>query len=362
MYEKFEALDANPKVISSMFCEDVKEYKIFLFDAYGVFWDGAKIMPETVADMKKLVSDGKYVAVVSNTTQLSHDARKSYAKRGLIEGEHYNEFITSGDVFRDNILNGEAEKFIRKNNKKILKENSKIKIYIFGNPRKELFKDSNYDMVENLNEADAVYLSIPSITDEEKAEILKLNPEYEKYFKLSSLTKEGEPARWDVIDGKAEIFATFLDKFIAKGLPILNANPDATAPEKEKGTDPVVKNIVVRNGQLTDYCRQHGTNVFECGKPAKEIFEFALEKLKNSQEKLKEYEGKLERISLMIGDTRGSDIEGAIRANIDSVLVSTGNESVLEEKNKEYIDGKKSFATYYFKRKSKPSKEQIVAK
>ena len=45
----------------------------------------------------------------------------------------------------------------------------------------------------------------------------------------------------------------------------------------------------------------------------------------------------------MIGDTRGTDIDGAKNFGIDSVLMSTGNEA------KTGLEGKDSGATYFFK-------------
>lgn len=352
MLEKTE-----PKVISSIFDEkgqlipELIDKEYFLFDAYGVFWDGLKLIQATVDDMQRLVTLDKKVCVVSNTTQLSKDAIKSYKNRGLNEGKekHYNEFITSGDVFRDAVLNGSLQEQIEGQRTNKLKEKGKIKVFIFGNPRKELFKDSNFDIVNTPKEADCVYLSIPSLTKTQviKAVLLNLGllPESDywqeymqwveklettevwkrsleeifedlgfaelteeqkekleqlkTYFQKSILTKSGEPERWDVIKGHKEIFYPFLDEFMRLKLPILNANPDRSAPEKD-AEHPKQKNNVVRNGALTEYIREEGGKVFEYGKPNVEIFKYALKLLvkecKTKLESLKALESKLETI------------------------------------------------------------------
>ena len=80
----------------------------------------------------------------------------------------------------------------------------------------------------------------------QELEKLGLDPKKDKFLKKSNLTKEGQPERWDSVN--LDVFKPFLDKCLNKGLPILNANPDASAPEKERGMDPVIINDVVING------------------------------------------------------------------------------------------------------------------
>lgn len=394
--------EIRPKVISSIFDEnnqlipELRDKECFLFDAYGVFWDGSKLIQPTVDDMQRLVRLGKKVCVVSNTTQLSKDAIASYAKRRLIKGTHYHEFVTSGDVFREAVLNGSLQKQIEEQRADKPKEEGRIKVYIFGNPRRELFEVSKFDIVDTPEEADCVYLSIPQFTTKEKNEILKEHPEYLEYFKKSSLTKPGEPERWDVIEGHQEIFYPFLNNFMRLGLPILNANPDRSAPEKD-AEHLEQKNNVVRNGALTEYIRKKGGKVFEYGKPNVEIFEYALkrfEEYKTKLERLKALESELKKIKqqqqalsapkqeegdkledkftavelsqqqtevltqieqltdfkkkvLMTGDTRETDTDGSENFGIHSVLVSTGNEA------KTGLEGKGSGATYFLDRLNK---------
>lgn len=206
----------------------------------------------------------------------------------------------------------------------------KVKIYIHGKPNNALFSGKNgkqnFEIVDNLDNADAVYLGIPQYTKEE-IEKLPNKKEIEQYVKLSSLTKEGEPERWDSVS--LEMFRPFLEECKKRNLALLNANPDKVAPEKEKGTNPTIVNQVIRNGSLTEYYRQIGGKVIECGKPDIEIFKMALNKiLENSNilEKSKNRLNELKKKAVMIGDTPETDILGAMNAKIDSILlVGTGN-------------------------------------
>ena len=301
------------------------KYDVFLFDAYGVFWDGFKMIKCTVEDMEALVKAGKRVIIVSNATGLSESAEKSYEKKGLKKGVHYTDFLTSGEVFKLMIENGKIKE-------RLGIKGRKVKIYVHGKPNNALFTGENgkqnFEIVSDLNSADAVYLSIPQYTKEE-IEKLPNKEQIKKDLKLSSLTKEGEPERWDSVD--LEMFRPFLEECKKRGLTILNANPDKVAPEKEKGTDPVIVNQVIRNGSLTEYYKEIGGKVIEYGKPNVEIFDIALKKLQRENEKVKDFEDRLNKLKskiIMIGDTPETDILGAKNAKIDSILlVGTGNTS-----------------------------------
>lgn len=344
-----------------------KQYDCYFFDAYGVFWNGSQIMDNAIKEMKDLKKQGKNVVVLSNTTQLHDNAEKSYDKRGLKKGEHYDLFITSGDVFKSKVLDGSIQNFINQNSGNSGNKQSTTKIYVHGAPNAALFENSNFKIVDSLDEADAVYLSIPQYTKEELKK-LGLDPEKDKFLKKSNLTKEGQPERWDSVN--LDVFTPFLNECLSKGLPILNANPDASAPEKERGTEPVIINDVVRNGQLTRYYAENGGKVFECGKPNLSTYEYALDQLATQDKSpeylkaynsyLKEEKKKIEQIKkrmIMIGDTIGTDIQGAKNFRIDSALVATGNfeKDTKHQTEKEKINTvKNSGATYFLSQHGQP--------
>lgn len=350
-----------------------KNYDYYFFDAYGVFWDGSKIMTNVIDEMEELKKQGKKVVILSNTTQLHDKAEASYAKRGLLQGKHYDLFVTSGDVFKSKVLDGSVKEFITNSStNKTSIDNPKI--YVHGAPNAALFEGSNFEITKNLDEADAVYLSIPQYTQQELEELGLNTEDNKKYLKKSNLTKAGQPERWDSVN--FDIFKPFLDKCLEKQLPILNANPDASAPEKERGTEPVIINDVVRNGQLTAYYRENGGQVFECGKPNLSTYEYAVEKLahkdkslsylkscglalKVENQRLKNAKDKM----LMIGDTIATDVKGAKTFGIHSALVATGNfykdnkNKTKEEKEEAYLN---STATYFVSKHSKPAKKTFV--
>lgn len=119
VYEQKQTPVSYADLVSSFSkISDLKDkYKVFLFDVYGVFWDGSSIIKSTVEDMETLVKTGKKVIVVSNTTALGESATKSYEKKGLKKGIHYTDFITSGDVFKSMIENGAIKKQLYKRKK-----------------------------------------------------------------------------------------------------------------------------------------------------------------------------------------------------------------------------------------------------
>ena len=309
----------------------LNKYDIFLFDANGVFWNGSTLVDSITNEMKELVKHGKKVCVVSNTTSSAESMKKTYEKRGL-GVEAYNEFITSGDLLRYATESGNLE---TKLNKK-LKPTKKFTIYIFGKPR-EWLEDYFY-ITNNPQEADFIYLSVPQFREEGKIKIIAKHPEFAKYFKLSG-TKFRDQEWWDVAEGGEDIFEDTLKELSSYKKPFVNANPDLYANEKDMSAGGQ-RNSVVRNGYVANKLKIMGHKVVEYGKPSSDIFEFAIKQIFKGN--IAENNILKEKI-IMIGDTRGTDIDGAKNFGIDSVLMSTGNEAKIG------LEGKNSGATYFFK-------------
>ncbi|MBN2675962.1 MAG: HAD hydrolase-like protein [Alphaproteobacteria bacterium] len=273
-----------------------EQYDIFLVDAYGVFWDGKDFIPGAKERFESLVKSGKEVIILSNTTQLSEPAIRKYESRGLLKGKHYNELITSGEVTR-HVL----EKSLSFNNKHV------HKYYTFGTPNHALFKDLDYSSVDNLKDADFVYISIPQFENK-----------IENFPMFKSVN-----GFWDTTDIKA--FKDQIDKILESKLPILNANPDLGAPESNQETGQI--NFVIRQGSIANYLLEKGAQVKQIGKPYLEVYQFCIDLLK---EKYSTEEFKSKRI-VMVGDTPGTDILGAQESSkklgmqINSILTLTGN-------------------------------------
>lgn len=63
-----------------------------LLDAYGVFWGGNDVglLPGSKEIMEKLVSSGKIVGILSNSTQLASKEINKLNLHGLFQGKHFH--------------------------------------------------------------------------------------------------------------------------------------------------------------------------------------------------------------------------------------------------------------------------------
>lgn len=273
--ERIEAINISLEDLSS-------QYDAFLLDAYGVFWGSSElgVLPGAADAMAYLVAQGKHVGILSNSTQPSTKEEDKLRKHGLCKEVHYHFLLTSGEVAKNLILQ-EALPF----------PTPRGTYWLFGSihPRfgshHQLFEGSKYREVEDLGEADFIYISIPHIEG-----IDQENPE--------------------VFRNKVQA--------IDKGIPVLCVNPDRVAME---GLPP---RPVVRQGSIAQMFAEEQAPVYLIGKPSTIIYDAALQKFpQNIQRK---------RI-LMIGDTPETDLRGAHEAGLDAALVTkTGVMTTLLER------------------------------
>ncbi|MDD2839755.1 MAG: HAD hydrolase-like protein [Rickettsiales bacterium] len=284
---------------------DLKErFDIFIFDAYGVFWDGAGFYEGSREAMAELVADDKIVYILSNADKLGADTRNKYLGYGFVKDTHYNEIITSGDAVKDALLNDEIY---------FIKNLQARKVYQFGKPNKGVFEGSDYVMVDKLSEAELIYLSVPKLNEEEYN---SLKDKYGDYLFESKMSKEGGIRTWESTN--IEVYSEKIDLFFKSGLPILNANPDYTALTGVKGSDARI--FAIRQGAIAEVLRKLGSEVIEYGKPYEDIFKFIFKIMKNHDINVSDKS----RIC-MVGDTLRTDIKGANNAGICPVLcVETG--------------------------------------
>ncbi|MES2345138.1 MAG: TIGR01459 family HAD-type hydrolase [Chlamydiota bacterium] len=261
----------------------IDRYDCFLLDAYGVFWGSAAVgmLPGAKEMMEHLVSLGKKVGILSNSTQLSFKEKEKLAKHGVQEGVHYHFLLTSGEVARE-LLMLQTLPF----------PTPQKKYWLFGadHPRfsshSALFQDTGYMQTKNLEEADFIYIAIPHIDGVDQE-----NP---------------------------EAFLKEIQEIALKGIPVLCANPDRFAHE---GSPP---RLVVRQGTIAQMLEAQGASVYFIGKPFSTAYEKALQLFPESTS--------LEKI-LMVGDTPETDIRGARRLGLATALVTeTG---VMHERIKE---------------------------
>lgn len=280
------------------------KFDTFLFDAYGVFWEGNDFYLNSREVMAELIKKGKTVVVISNSSSLGADVAQRYAQRGLLEKTHYNLLITSGDLLRHHLLAGDIS---------FASCEHPQKYYVIGQPHHKAFANTKYIAVDCPQKADFVYCSVPYMYKKDVAAY----PQYKAQYWPVKLDESGEVCCWDTLTEAP--FVEIVEKIVRLKLPILNANPDFIAKEGHPLVPESEAVFVVRNGMLAEMFRQRGAEVLEYGKPHKNIYEFTFAKL--SQQGINPDK----TTTCMIGDTVRTDIKGAINAEIAPILcVKTG--------------------------------------
>lgn len=248
-------------------------FKGVLLDAYGVFWGGGGIglLPGAQEMMEKLVSNGKIVGILSNSTQPASKEMVKLQKHGVVQGKHFHFFVTSGEVARDVFVN-----------RMLPFETPRDSYYLFGgvhpkfSSHEAIFQGTGFKETTHIDAADFLYLSIPHINGIDQTD--------------------------------PELFREEVSKIIDKKLPMVCPNPDRFAHE---GNPPIA---VVRQGSIAALYEEMGGNVFYIGKPHPMAYAMALAHFKDHQ------------ITdpaqiLMVGDTPETDIRGAQRLGMKSALV-----------------------------------------
>ena len=211
------------------------EYDLFLFDAYGVFWEGNGFYPNSREIMQKLVAAGKKVVIISNTTQMQDDIIAGHIRRGLLPERDYNYIITSGDLLHKRLLSGDISFASCPN---------PLKYYVIGLPHDKAFAGSKYQQVNDLQQADFIYCGVPFLFAKDVTEY----PQYKDQYWPVKNNKNCDVEMWDTLT--AEPFREIVDSAVEMHKPALNANPDFTAKEGH----PLVPNseavFVVRNGTI----------------------------------------------------------------------------------------------------------------
>ena len=251
--------------------EIADRFDTFLVDAYGVFWDGKGLIPGSAETLATLVQQGKTVTILSNTSAINY----SYEPRGLKPGIHYNNIITSGDVFYDALCRDDLP-FPGHN------------IYMTGILEFDITNGTPFQFVNTLNQADFVYFGVPQLTHQE----IQKYPELQDSFFL---------AKKNYNSTTVEPFLPKLKEVYDSGLPVLSTNPDLIAIEGG--------HWMIRQGTLSQLFRDMGGKIVEFGKPYPNIYQYTFKKLGiRSSPKV-----------AMIGDTYRTDIRGALNNGITPV-------------------------------------------
>lgn len=238
-------------------------FEVLIFDLYGTLWNGNDFYPGVLDELKRLRSEGKFIIILSNWAALSNYVEKVYYSLGMLKGVHYDRMVTSGEFFSIYYSNVDIQHTFA----------------AIGHLDLQIFAKSGWKKVESLEEADIVYLGNPQVL---------------------------ENGTWhDLLDISA--FIPQLEQANDLGKVAFCVNPDRKSHSSE------YKEMVMRPGAFADYYEKIGGRVNWLGKPCREIFEYALNEIDISRDKV-----------LMVGDALETDILGGLNAGIQTVLLKTG--------------------------------------
>jgi HAD superfamily hydrolase (TIGR01450 family) len=281
----------------------VKDYDSFFVDVYGVLYDGVNLFENTLLTMKQLVDMNKKVIVLSNTTQVASDAKVGYTQRGMLDGVHYNEIVTSGELLHRTITDNP-----RKFTEIMGTDSNNVKCLFMGNF--SVFADSHISTTDSYDNADFIYVGIPrtacgsvridNLYDENGNLVNIEDVVYSDWIKLRDAQGRKGP----------EEFARSLEVCLRKNKTLLVANPDIFAHGTVDNNSKKVP--IFTQGIIGRYYERFGGKVVYFGKPYRGIFEYAMQFVDPN-----------DRVA-MVGDTPWTDILGANMFGIDSAVVMTG--------------------------------------
>jgi ribonucleotide monophosphatase NagD (HAD superfamily) len=269
-------------------------FDCFIFDAYGVFYDGARFYDGVLLYMAHLVESGKKVVVLSNSSQIAAENIESYRKKGLLPQVHYTHFVTSGQVCREDIEQGRLPFHGHR-------------FFMIGQTARLFDGIDSYTRVLEPESADFVFITIPYMTHDE----VEAYTDGRTDCLPAKADDKGNVLYWNSLSIRP--FLPTIEHCVRLGLPAMSANPDFYASEKH--LDRAGVTFVVRNGLVAEYYRRAGGQVLEYGKPHTSVYDYVFKQT-----------GQVDRTrTAMIGDTVRTDVLGAVQAGIAPVLcVETG--------------------------------------
>ena len=236
-------------------------YDALLVDAWGVLYDGGHSFAPAVTCLERLADLGKPVVVVSNASRREPVMRAELERSGIDEAL-YRATVTSGELTWRALARGAAANGL-----------GETAFYLGPDRSRAICDGLPYGWVDDSVTAD---------------------------FVVNTGVPAGE------LD-TAEPLRPLLEPLAARNLPMICVNPDKVAIRRGR--------LSISAGALADLYRGLGdTRVIQYGKPEPEIFANALERLGTHAR---------DRV-LMIGDGFETDIAGAARAGLDSLLITGG--------------------------------------
>jgi len=274
-----ELATANPQI------------KAYFFDMWGCLFDGEKFYDGALETLIDLREQNKIIYIITNVPISEKSSESTFANWGLLRGIHYTHIITSGQVAHD-LLRRNALTF----------KNGTPKTYLeMGIQTDDLGAGTGLQKVKT--GADCCIVGFPGFNDSEYNTLPNKKGLYRYKEKFSQYSF------W--LSDSPDVFASTLQKYKELNLPLLSANPDLSAPVICE--DGRIRHMIMHGTVIAEY-RKLGGEVIEIGKPSKEVFQYALDKLKDEGIDARPSE------TLMIGDTIRTD-GGAVELGIKFALV-----------------------------------------
>ncbi|MBQ6853987.1 MAG: TIGR01459 family HAD-type hydrolase [Alphaproteobacteria bacterium] len=250
----------TPRFITDL-SELTNDFDTFFLDMYGVLWDGSNFYPNVLNMLKYLKDNKKKIYILTNMTALKPSFVSSKEKKGLIQGVHYDDVITSGDVCAAALRQGLFEQLAQK---------EAYSYYVLGGANPALFEDVSAHETKNIENADILY--------------------------LSSVQTEAQEDNFDH-------FLPVLNRALERNLPAVCANPDCFFMRGGK--------MLPAQGAVGKWYEEHGGHVVYFGKPNSVAFEFALQQTQSDPAR-----------TVMVGDMLETDILGGHSAGLKTVLIT----------------------------------------
>jgi len=246
------------------FKDIIDKYDVFIIDQWGVMHDGIYGYKHAIKSIDYLKTKNKKLIIVSNSSKRKESSIKKLPSLGFRK-DNFENLITSGEMIWKTISLS-LDKY-GKGLKKCF--------HIYDDTKEDgiEFRNNltNIDFVENINEADFILACTPFAKSQPLDYVPILNIAYEK------------------------------------NMLMFCANPDFETIDKND-------NNIFCIGTISEMYKFIGGNVIIKGKPSKDIYIEATNKLQNiNKTKM-----------LAIGDSIFHDIDGANKFGIDSLLIASG--------------------------------------
>ncbi|GMH82497.1 hypothetical protein TL16_g09278 [Triparma laevis f. inornata] len=286
-------MPSTPTLTTGLTPSIISRYSAFILDQYGVLHDGATPLPGAVDAIKRLKSQNKKLAILSNTSASSASClERLYGKLGF-PPKSFDVAVTSG---------GECSKYFQSRSPK--PDNAPTKVLLFTWSGEEAVVKTT-EFLNSLGNVEVV-------SDPEIADVAISHGSDVLLESLEELGKSDSESKYPLKDLRTACSYSALDPYLSslsiRNIPMYSANPDlkVITPSNEISYMPGV--ICKRyesefNGSVTYFGKPHAEHFLACKK--------ALQITDNSK-------------ICHVDDSLHHDILGANSAGISSIFVGSG--------------------------------------